>query len=68
MDVRTHAPPTKDFKVKRAAKPQAKPQEVRTDGARPTISLNTVIATNTGSFSGWGPKVNGSGQLLKNWN
>jgi hypothetical protein len=38
--------------------------------ARPTISLQSVLVTapDTASFSGWGPKVSGIGNLLKNWN
>jgi len=59
--------PTKGITVKSAAKPQVQAQENKTE-SRPTIALQHVIATGTGSFSGWGPKVNGSGNVLKTWN
>ncbi|MFN2448263.1 MAG: hypothetical protein ABR508_00515 [Candidatus Baltobacteraceae bacterium] len=54
--------------MKPAAKPPVKTQETTTENLRPTISLQHVVATGTGSFGGWGPKVAGSGGLLKNWN
>lgn len=55
--------------VKSAAKSQATNQ-VQTTDARPTITLASVVLNgpNTSSFSGWGPKVSGVGNLLKNWN
>jgi hypothetical protein len=55
--------------VKRAANTQAKNQTQTTD-ARPTITLASVMLNgpNTSSFSGWGPKVSGVGNVLKNWN
>ena len=54
--------------MKRAAKPHAKPQTKEAEATRPTIALQSVIATDTASFSGWGPKVTGLGNVLKNWN
>ncbi len=56
--------------MKPAAKAQAKPQTAQTETARPTISLQSVMVTgpNTSAFSGWGPKVSGVGNVLKNWN
>jgi hypothetical protein len=53
--------------VKSAATTQAKNQD---SDARPTITLASVVLNgpNTASFAGWGPKVSGVGNLLKNWN
>jgi hypothetical protein len=56
-----------EITVKRIAKVQAD-EEKNNDAARPTISLRNVIASETGSFSGWGPKVGSVASLLKNWN
>lgn len=56
--------------MKPAAKAQAKPKAQNTETARPTISLQSVMVTgpDTAAFSGWGPKVTGLGNVLKNWN
>jgi|GEM_PF-4028992 len=42
----------------------------KNDTARPTITLQSVMVTvpDSASFSGWGPKVSGIGNVLKNWN
>jgi hypothetical protein len=55
--------------VKPAAKAQANTQ-VQTPDARPTITLQSVVLNtpNSASFGGWGPKVSGVGNILKNWN
>jgi hypothetical protein len=52
--------------VKSAAKTQA----TEKTEARPTITLASVVLNgpNTSAFSGWGPKVSGVGNILKNWN
>jgi hypothetical protein len=54
--------------VKPAAKTQATKNQ--NSDARPTITLASVVSNgpNTASFSGWGPKVSGVGNVLKNWN
>jgi hypothetical protein len=63
------SPKQRIFTVKTAANSQAntKNQEIE---SRPTITLSRVISNgpDTASFSGWGPKVSGVGNLLKNWN
>lgn len=61
---------TKDYTVKPAATSQATTPKAKTETARPTISLQSVIVTgpDTSAFSGWGPKVAGIGSMLKNWN
>lgn len=53
-----------------AEKAQAKPQNQKTEAARPTITLQSVLVTgpDTAAFGGWGPKVTGIGTILKNWN
>ncbi|HEY8313358.1 MAG TPA: hypothetical protein VIG51_04215 [Candidatus Baltobacteraceae bacterium] len=36
---------------------------------RPTITFTHIISTvNTGSFGGWGPKVNSTPNIFKSWN
>ena len=52
-----------------AANTQAK-LETETDEARPTITIARIMLNgpDTSSFSGWGPKVSGVGNILKNWN
>ena len=59
----------KDSIVKPAAKTQANSETENTD-SRPTISIARIMLNgpDTASFSGWGPKVSGVGNLLKNWN
>jgi hypothetical protein len=59
----------KDYVVKPAARLRAK-KELQKIESRPTITLSHVISNgpDTASFSGWGPKVSGVGNLLKNWN
>ncbi len=60
----------KDSIVKTARKAQA-PITTQTDAdTRPTITIARVMSNtpDTASFSGWGPKVSGVGNLLKNWN
>lgn len=54
--------------MKPAAKTQANKNQ--NSDARPTITLASVVSNgpNTASFGGWGPKVSGVGNLLKNWN
>jgi hypothetical protein len=49
-------------------KPQQ--QKPKNEIARPTITLQSVLVTapDTAAFSGWGPKVSGVGNILKNWN
>ena len=48
---------------------QKKKEAPKNETVRPTIPLQTVmISTDTTAFSGWGPKVSGVGNILKNWN
>jgi hypothetical protein len=49
---------------------RAKKNLPTTETVRPTITLQNVMVTvpSTASFSGWGPKVSGVGNVLKNWN
>ncbi len=56
--------------MKPAARAQAKTQAPNTENARPTITLQNVMVTgpDTSAFSGWGPKVTGVANVLKNWN
>ncbi len=56
--------------MKPAANAQAKPEPPKTEDARPTITLRNVMANgpDTAAFSGWGPRVNSLGAMLKNWN
>jgi hypothetical protein len=56
--------------MKPAAKAQANTQAPPTETPRPTITLQSVMVTgpDTAAFSGWGPKVTGVGNILKNWN
>ena len=53
-----------------ADKAQANLQTEKTEAARPTITLQSVLVTgpDTASFGGWGPKVTGIGTILKSWN
>lgn len=48
--------------------PKAKALHETKTESRPTISLQRVLVTgpDTTTFTGWGPKVNGLGSILKN--
>jgi len=56
--------------MKPAANAQAKAQAQEAETARPTITLQSVMVTgpDTSAFGGWGPRVIGIGNILKNWN
>jgi hypothetical protein len=47
-----------------------KTQAHKADLARPTITLQSVMTNgpDTAAFGGWGPRVTGLGNTLKNWN
>ena len=48
---------------------ESKKETPQKETARPTIALQTVIVSaDSTAFSGWGPKVSGVGNILKNWN
>ncbi|HEY8296868.1 MAG TPA: hypothetical protein VIG32_02470 [Candidatus Baltobacteraceae bacterium] len=50
-----------------ASKPQA--SQATDKQERPTITFTHVITTvSTGTFGGWGPKVNSSSGIIKSWN
>ncbi|MDQ2679781.1 MAG: hypothetical protein M3Y21_01995 [Candidatus Eremiobacteraeota bacterium] len=51
-----------------AAKPNA--GDCADSNLEPVISFTRIIqiAPNSGSFSGWGPKVTGLGSIRSNWN
>ncbi|HEV3152433.1 MAG TPA: hypothetical protein VGZ02_01365 [Candidatus Baltobacteraceae bacterium] len=55
--------------MKPAANAKANVQTQESD-LRPTITIARVMLNgpDTTAFSGWGPKVSGVGNILKNWN
>ncbi|HZT14045.1 MAG TPA: hypothetical protein VFA29_14695 [Candidatus Baltobacteraceae bacterium] len=55
--------------MKPAASAKANVQDQK-DDSRPTIAISSIVLNgpDTTAFSGWGPKVTGIGNLLKNWN
>jgi hypothetical protein len=59
----------KEYIVKPAASASANVQKIEKD-PRPTITISRIILNgpDTTAFSGWGPKVSGVGNILKNWN
>ena len=69
MERRQRSALIKDYIVKPAANAQANVQNQEND-SRPTITIARIMLNgpDTSAFSGWGPKVSGTGSLLKNWN